>query len=57
MVPTESSTTAAQERLRVSFSAKAVLSDISLKQEKSKGDAAARGEHGQHPDHDGGISG
>ena len=57
VVPEESSTTAAQGRMRVSFPAKAVLSDIPLKQETGKGDTAARGEHGQHQDHDGGISG
>ena len=41
--------------MRVSFPAKAVLSDETLKQE-GKSDGAARGEHRQHPDHDGGIS-
>ena len=42
--------------MRVNFPAKTVLSNLPLKQEKAKGDAAARGEHGKHPDHDGGIS-
>ena len=54
VVPKKSSTTAAQGRMRVSFPAKAVSSDFPLKTEKAK-DAAARGENGQHPDHDGGI--
>ena len=33
-----------------------MLSDVPLKKE-GKGDAPARGEQGQHPGHDGGISG
>ena len=37
--------------------AKAMLSDLLLKQDKAKGDVAARGEHWQHQGHDGGISG
>ena len=52
VVPTESSTTAAQRRMRVSFPAKAVLSNLPLKQEKGKV-TLQLAEHGQHPDHDG----
>ena len=54
---TESSTTAAEGRMRVSFPAKTVLTNLPLKQEKSKGDTAARGEHGKPPGPDCGVSG
>ena len=42
-----------------SSSAEAHVSELSSQDRPCdrKGDAAARGEHGQHPDHDGGISG
>ena len=43
--------------MRVSVPAKTGLSDLPYEAREGRGDAAARGEHGKHPDHDGRISG
>ena len=57
VLPTEPSTTTAQGAHAGELPSHGRVVRLSVETREGKGDAAARGEHRQHPDHDGGILG